>query len=103
MSEARQSGLRGVVLDAGVSFTLVEFSEACGAEVAIVREMVAEGVIEPSGQGGDEWRFSGETLVRARCALRLVRDLRVNWPGAALALDLLERLEQVDRGHLDRR
>lgn len=97
MSRNRQSGLRGVVLDAGVTFTLVQFSEACGTEARVVREMVAEGVIEPSGREGDEWFFSGDSLVRAQCALRLVRDLRVNWPGAALALDLLERLEQADR------
>lgn len=97
MSGGRQSGLHGVLLDARVTFTLLQFSEACGAEVGVVREMVAEGVIEPRGRSGDDWRFSGETLVRAQRALRLVRDLRVNWPGAALALDLLERLEQADR------
>ena len=32
----------------------------------------------------------------------LVRDLRVNWPGAALALDLLERLERSDAAELAR-
>ena len=29
--------------------------------------------------------------------LHLMNDLGINWPGAALALDLLERLEQLDR------
>jgi chaperone modulatory protein CbpM len=101
MSERPTPGIRGVTLDAGVTYTLVQFSEACRAEVGVVREMVAEGVIEPSGRHGDEWCFSGEALVRAQCALRLVRDLRVNWPGAALALDLLERLERTGRHRRD--
>jgi hypothetical protein len=29
--------------------------------------------------------------------LRLVRDLDLNWPGAALALDLLDELERLQR------
>lgn len=91
MTEREQ--LRGVVLDTGTRFTLVEFSRACGIERRVVIEMVQEGVIDPVERQGD-WVFHGESLVRAQRALRLVRDLGVNWPGAALALDLLERLER---------
>jgi len=94
MSQRTKGELRGVVLDAEVTFTLTEFSRACGVDVEIVREMVVEGVIEPRGRNTRDWRFSGHTLVRAQCALRLVRDLNVNWPGAALALDLMDELER---------
>jgi len=34
---------------------------------------------------------------RARIALRLERDLGINVPGVALALELLEELEQLRR------
>ena len=34
-------------------------------------------------------------MTRAQKALKLVRDLRVNWPGAALALDLLDEVERL--------
>jgi chaperone modulatory protein CbpM len=44
-----------------------------------------------------EWRFSGAALRRARIALRLERDLGVNLPGVALALDLLEELQRLRR------
>lgn len=87
----------GTLLDRNVTFTVTEFSRICGVEVELVREMVVEGVIEPEEHDVGDWRFSGETLVRARCALRLVRDLHVNWPGAALALDLLDELERMQR------
>ena len=90
-----RKALRGVVLDSRTTFTLREFSNACSVEEARVLEMVDEGVIEPIGPR-HRWRFPGEELVRAQRALRLVRDLGVNWPGAALALDLLDRLERLD-------
>jgi len=92
----KPTGVHGVVLDTRTTFTLVEFCSACGVEQRRIVEMVEEGVIEPIA-GQDDWRFHGEALLRAKRALRLVRDLGVNWPGAALALDLLEEIERLDR------
>ena len=83
-----------MVLDRRATFSLSEFCRACGTERVIVLQMVEEGVIEPIDARGD-WLFHGESLVRAQRALRLVRDLEVNWPGAALALDLMEQLERA--------
>lgn len=97
MNDRTRQSLRGVVLDTRTTFTLSEFSRVCGVEQSLVLEMVAEGVIEPTETRGD-WQFHGEALVRAKRGLRLVRDLGVNWPGAALALDLLEQLERAHRG-----
>lgn len=85
--------LHGVVLDREITFTLSEFCSACGVDHRLVVEMIEEGIIEPVD--GDV--FHGESLVRARRALRLVNDLGVNWPGAALALDLLEQIEAIHR------
>ncbi|MEX2123752.1 MAG: chaperone modulator CbpM [Woeseia sp.] len=95
MTERSRSSLRGIVLDEQVTFTLRELSHACGVRTELVVEMVEEGVIEPAAELEAEWQFHGDSLVRARRALRLVRDLEVNWPGAALALDLLDELERL--------
>lgn len=97
MIEQARTGLDGIVLDERVSFSLHELSDACGVQSELVVEMVHEGVIEPATQREREWRFHGESLVRAQRALRLVRDLEVNWPGAALALDLLEELDRLQK------
>jgi chaperone modulatory protein CbpM len=97
MNERTNDSLRGVVLDERVTFTLTELCQACGVETELVVEMVREGVIEPAGADEREWRFHGLSLVRAQTALRLVRDLDVNWPGAALALDLLDELDRLQR------
>lgn len=97
MADSSSRQLRGIVLDERVTFTLREFCDACGVRSQLVLEMVAEGVIEPARPSDPEWRFHGHALVRAQRALRLVRDLDVNWPGAALALDLLDEIERLNR------
>ena len=95
----------GVLLDANAIFTLTELCSACGVEQSLIIEMVEEGVIEPV-RSSDEWCFHGRALLRAKRSLRLVQDLGINWPGAALALDLLEQLERAGamapEGRLDR-
>ncbi|HEY5646952.1 MAG TPA: chaperone modulator CbpM [Pseudomonadales bacterium] len=96
MSNERRAELSGMVLDTRTTFTLVEFCSACGVEQRWITEMVEEGVIEPIANR-DDWQFHGEALLRAKRAMRLVRDLGVNWPGAALALDLLEEIERLQR------
>lgn len=93
MTERKE--FRGVLLDRRISFSIDELCSACAVEEELVIEMVQEGVIEAEGAMPEDWRFHGESLVRARRAIRLVRDLRVNWPGAALALDLLDQLERL--------
>jgi chaperone modulatory protein CbpM len=89
--------LRGVVLDATVTFSLSQVCRACDIQQELVMEMVSEGVIEPAGSEPGDLRFTGEDLVRAQRAARLVRDLDVNWPGAALALELLDELDRLER------
>lgn len=85
----------GVVLDESVSFSLPELCRCFGISAEAVIEMVDEGLIEPSGAEPPRWRFHGVALRRVQTALRLRQDLRVNLAGAALALDLMEELEDV--------
>lgn len=87
--------LAGTVLDEHAVFTLRELCHACGVHAELVIEMVEEGLLEPRGTLPAEWRFPGNAVTRAQKALKLSRDLRVNWPGAALALDLLEEVERL--------
>ena len=87
--------LRAEVVEEVVEFTLVELSQACNATPAQVAALVAEGVLEPVGQTGEDWRFAGSTLRRARLALRLVRDLELNPPAVALVLDMLDEIHSL--------
>lgn len=84
-----------VVLDEGEPLTLSELSRSCGATEDWLVELVGEGVLEAQGSVQQEWRFSGNTLYRARVAWRLTRDLALNPPGVALALDLLDEIQRL--------
>ena len=83
--------------------TLQDLCRACTAQADIIIELVEEGVIEglahEVGQAPDQWRFTGLHLHRAKVALRLHRDLGVNFAGAALALQLMEEMD-VLRGQI---
>ncbi len=77
------------------SLTLEQLCHACGVHTDWVISLVEESIIEPQGNEIHVWRFSGTSLVRVRSALRLQRDLGVNLAGIALALDLMEELENL--------
>ncbi len=87
--------VEGVMLgDEGV-LTLLEVSRASAVHAEFVVELVEEGVVEPSGQDPTQWRFSSVCLIKVRKAVRLRNDLGLNLAGIALALQLIEELEQV--------
>lgn len=77
------------------SLTLEQLCHACGVHAEWVISLVEESIIEPQGDEIQVWRFSGASLVRVRSALRLQRDLGVNLAGIALALDLMEELDNL--------
>ena len=77
------------------SLTLEQLCGACGVHADWIISLVDESIIEPQGKDICLWRFSGASLVRARSALRLQRDLGVNLAGIALALDLMEELDSL--------
>jgi chaperone modulatory protein CbpM len=90
-----QNTLTGILLDERVELSLIELSWACSSSAESVVELVAEGVLEPTGQDQTQWRFSGPSLLTARTALRLQQDLNINLAGVSLALDLLEEIETL--------
>jgi chaperone modulatory protein CbpM len=85
----------GVLLDESVEFTLSELCRSCHTHAEVVFELVEVGVLDPRGRDPGHWRFSGNALRRAERALRLHRDLQINLAGVALALDLLDEIDQL--------
>ena len=60
-----------------------------------VVKLVSEGVLSPSGSTPQDWRFSGDSLRRAKTAAHLTHDLELNVPGVALTLELLDEIAQL--------
>jgi chaperone modulatory protein CbpM len=86
-----------LIVEETTSFSLHELCNACGAEEAHMLAWVLEGVLQPVGGTPHEWRFGGESLRRARQAVRLSQDLEIDPPGIALALQLLDEIAMLRR------
>ena len=95
MSKALLPIIDGELLDECLQLNLQEVSRYCAVETTVIITMVQEGVIEPHGHAPDDWRFPGPELVRLKRALRLQHDLGLNLPGLALALELLDEVEEL--------
>lgn len=87
----------GVLIDENQYLTLAELCRYCGVHAELILEMVDEGVVQPEGTAPREWRFPGATVIRVQRTVRLTRDLGINLPGAALALDLIDELSYYRR------
>jgi chaperone modulatory protein CbpM len=99
MKESVTTYLEGEIVGEDVEFTLVELCRVSGASEDELTLWVSEGAFEPKGAGPQEWRFSGASLRRVRTAQRLARDLQINAPGIALALDLLDEIDALRARH----
>ena len=83
------------VLDDDLEFDVQQLSRACRCKVELIVELVHEGGLGAAGSDPADWRFEGTLLQRARLAIRLARDLEINPPGVALALDLIDELNAL--------
>ena len=79
-----------------ILLTYEELAIAAGVRPTILARLIRLGVIEPVRPESAE--FTADTLARVRRMLRLHAQLGVNFTGAAIILDLLERLRRLEGG-----
>ncbi|MEP6739066.1 MAG: chaperone modulator CbpM [Caldimonas sp.] len=96
MTQQTSSPFRGSVVEEEILLTTVELGHAIEASEQQIELWVFEGVLQPIGESRAEWRFGGEVLARMRVATHLTRDLELNAPGVALALELLDRIAALE-------
>ena len=92
MSEQRAH--RAEIIEEHTTVSVLELCRSCGVDEDLVSELVNEGILEPSDPSASEQRFPVTSLRRTRITIRLQRDLGVNLAGAALALELMDRIEE---------
>jgi chaperone modulatory protein CbpM len=78
-----------------IYLTIEELAIAAGLSAARVERLVRIGLIEATESGPSA--FTAATAARLRRMLRLRHDLGVNLGGAAIIVDLVERLERLER------
>ena len=82
-------------LDEPLTFDVV--AETVGARRSLIARLVQKGLIETLDSGTEEPMVPRRAVVQLRRMQRLRRDLGVNFAGAAIILDLVGRIEQLNR------
>ena len=75
-----------------------EVCAACQVSPDFVMELIAYGTIEPEGFSTETWRFDATHIHTIRTAMHLHHDLEVNHAGIALAIDLINQIEELRTG-----
>ncbi|MEC7377005.1 MAG: chaperone modulator CbpM [Pseudomonadota bacterium] len=83
----------------GTRFTLREICERGECHAEFVIKLVDYGIISPIEDVAEarQWQFDVASLARLRKAQRLQRDLKMNLPGLAMSLELLDEVESMRR------
>lgn len=82
-------------LDELLTFEVV--AETVGARRSLVMRLAERGLIETVTSEADEPRLPRRVVIQLRRMQRLRRDLGVNYAGAAVILDLVGRIEELNR------
>jgi chaperone modulatory protein CbpM len=77
--------------------TLEIVAASCGTKTSLVARLASHGLIETLENEAGEPLVPRRAVMQLRRMQRLRRDLGVNFAGAAVILDLVRRLEQVNR------
>lgn len=97
MNEQELEVLAGAIVECDAPLSLQDLCRLCAADAERIAALVEEGILPGVAGPARDWRFGGEALRRARIALRLQRDLEIDLAGVALALDLLDEIEELRR------
>ena len=102
MTNDKATAVTGMIFDEASEITIVELCEVCSVDQQTINDLIAEGILEPLDNGGEQARLPYSSVRRTHTVVHLQRDLGVNLAGAALALELLDRIDKL-RAQLRRR
>jgi len=87
------------MMEPTATFTLREVCERGDCHAEFVIKLVNYGVIAPVDDSPEarQWQFNLDALARLRKAQRLQRDLKMNLPGLAMSLELLDEVQEMRR------
>ncbi len=86
----------GQITDDEKDLTLLQLCNLSRLTPELIIEMVNEGILDPVGASKKSWRFTFSSVENVCKAVRIQNDLEVNLAGAALALHLLDRIDQLE-------
>jgi chaperone modulatory protein CbpM len=75
---------------------LAVIARHAGLRIALVRRYLEFGLLEPHPESAETPRYDPRSAARVARAERLRRDLELNFAGAVLACELLERIRELE-------
>ena len=76
--------------------SLKELSRLCDCPSPVILRLYQFGLFEPLSEAAEPL-FSRNSVFRIRKALRLKRDLHLNLDAVAIVIELLDRIEELER------
>jgi len=95
MIKHEKTVIEGQLFDDLTAISTRQLCRICSLETSMVERLIEEGIIEPTRKKDETLYFPPSSLKRTRVVMTLRSDLGVNLAGAALALELLERIEKL--------
>jgi MerR family transcriptional regulator/heat shock protein HspR len=80
-----------------ITYTIGVVAETYGIHQQTLRLYEREGLLLPSRSKGNTRLYTDDDLARLEVILTLTRDLGVNLAGVAIILDMMQRMEQMQR------
>jgi len=78
-----------------LQFSFNELCQATDLSSQVLIEIIEQGIVDPPGDTPENWLFDTRMILVTKRALRLHQDLDIDWSGIALAIKLLDELEQL--------
>jgi DNA-binding transcriptional MerR regulator len=75
---------------------LAVVAQRAGVRIAVVRRYLEFGLLEPHPEPAETPRYDPRTAARIARAERLRRDLGLNFAGAVLVCELLDRIRELE-------
>lgn len=83
-------------MSSGESIELAVVARQAGVRITLVRRYLEFGLIEPHSEQTEEPRYHPDSAARVARAERLRRDLGLNYQGAVLVCELLDRIRELE-------
>jgi len=74
---------------------IYELCDSTQISYKLILKIVEYGIIEQTEIEPDSWKFDSDMIPTINKALRLRRDLNLNWSGVALAISLINEVETL--------
>ncbi len=78
--------------------TIKQVADLTGVQEDLIEKFISLGLIDPLGKNQNgEWVFSKDVIPLIYKIMRLHNDLEINFAGIGVVLELLERIEALEK------